>query len=237
MSYTKLGASVAAITFGIVILIILLRLFLLSRSLSEYKKYWDNRAANPPSGNNNLQYVALGDSTAQGIGATRPEKGYVGLIAKYLEDKYNRPVHVINLSKSGATISQLTEQQLPELKKITLAPDAVVTIGIGANDLANFHAETFLRQTNELFAQLPPRTIVAELPYFGGGRRKDRDNNAQIASGIIGKAAARYGLRVAPLYEITKSNDGLKVYGADLFHPSNAGYKNWYLAFVKALES
>ena len=42
-----------------------------------------------------LLYVALGDSAAQGIGASSAQHGYVGLIAQRLRDTTGRPVQVV----------------------------------------------------------------------------------------------------------------------------------------------
>ncbi|MEO5743679.1 MAG: hypothetical protein ABIQ53_03685, partial [Terracoccus sp.] len=56
------------------------RLWHLRGEVARYGRYW----AQPRGGNAGILYVALGDSTAQGIGASRPERGYVGLIAERL---------------------------------------------------------------------------------------------------------------------------------------------------------
>ena len=217
-----------------ILLVLSFRLYKLSRSVSAYKNYWENRSSGPVN-DGSIIYVALGDSTAQGIGASNPDKGYVGLNAKRLSALSGRPVHVINLSVSGAGLKQLTDDQLPKLKKLSLPEDTVITLSIGANDLANFEADVFLKQTQELFEQLPPQTIVADIPYFGGGRAKEREADANIASAIIVNVAKKHNLRVAPLHETTKAKDSFRAYGADWFHPSDKGYENWHSAFANLL--
>jgi len=229
---TLITLALAAV---LILLFFSIRLFKLSRSLSSYKHYWNEKTAAPMQ-EGSLLYVALGDSTAQGIGASKPEKGYVGLIAKQLSAQTGRPVHVINLSVSGAGTEQLTNDQLPKLKKINLPDDAIVTLSVGANDLANFNADQFLAQTETLFSQLPLRTLVADIPYFGGGREKGREANVIKASAIIDRVARKYNLRVAPLHQTTKDEDSLLAYGADFFHPSNKGYQNWHKAFESLLK-
>ncbi|MBW3639915.1 MAG: hypothetical protein KY451_08715, partial [Actinobacteria bacterium] len=62
-----------------------------------------------------LVYVALGDSAAQGIGASSLQRGYISLVADRLAGSTGRPVQVINLSSSGARIRDVIEEQLPEL--------------------------------------------------------------------------------------------------------------------------
>src|SRR5690606_20312357 len=88
-----------------------------------------------------LVYVALGDSTAQAIGASKPEYGYVGLVKEYLENKTNKNVAVINISVSGAKLSDVIAEQIPKLKDLPKAD--VLTIEIGANDVINFNRKKF----------------------------------------------------------------------------------------------
>lgn len=45
---------------------------------------------------------SLGDSTAQAVGATGVDRGYVGLVRAWLEERGGAPWRVVNLSKSGA---------------------------------------------------------------------------------------------------------------------------------------
>ena len=47
-------------------------------------------------------WVVLGDSTAQGIGASGHDKGYVGQLHRILEERTGKTWRVLNLSKSGA---------------------------------------------------------------------------------------------------------------------------------------
>lgn len=60
-----------------------------------------------------LLYVAPGDSAAQGIGASDPQRGYVGLLAKRLRDNAGRPVQIVKLSRSGARIKDVLDTQVP----------------------------------------------------------------------------------------------------------------------------
>ncbi len=78
-----------------------LAVFELYTQVGRYRDFWlhQNKTAVVKD---HLVYVALGDSTAQGIGATQPQKGYVGLVARGIESKYHQKVTTINLSKSGA---------------------------------------------------------------------------------------------------------------------------------------
>lgn len=207
------------------------RLSNLALQIPRYAQYWKEQNLRPAKGDP-VVYVAMGDSTAQGIGASEPEKGYVGLIAKEIERQKNRPVKIINISKSGARIQDSIRDQLPELAKHK--PD-YITIEIGANDMPHFDERTFRTEMNQLMLSLPSPTIISDMPYFGGGRRRDLDKNAQAASKIIHELAEQHQLKVAKLYEVTKVNDNIFNVAVDLFHPSNRGYRNWHKAFANEL--
>jgi acyl-CoA thioesterase-1 len=179
-----------------------------------------------------LLYVALGDSTAQGIGASRPINGYVGILADRIRALSGRSVRVVNLSVSGARVSDLVEYQLPRLAK--LRPD-VVTLAIGANDIAAFEPVAFEHDLRRILDAVPPTTVVADLPcfHFPASERKVRAANA-----IVHRLAAERDLRIAPLHRITRRQTPLLAItqaAADLFHPNDRGYRVWASAFLPFL--
>ena len=177
-----------------------------------------------------LLYVALGDSTAQGIGASAPGRSYVGLIARHLRTHTQRSVRVINLSVYGARLGDALEVQLPKLR--TLSPD-LLTVALGANDIANFNADRFERELDTLFAALPARTLVADLPSFYLG---SSERNVRVAITIVQSLAARYGFEVAQLYDRTRRQGAaryaLNQVSPDFFHPNDRGYRVWASAFL-----
>ncbi len=215
------------------LMVLSMRLLLLKRDVAQYRDYWTKRAQTV-NANSAHTYVVLGDSTAQAIGASSPEKGYVGRLAAELEAKTNQPVKVINFSVSGAKVQDVLNQQLPKLLGMSIDDDTIVTLSVGANDMRSFDDETFRAQMEELLSQLPPQTIVADIPYFGGGRYASHEKNAKRASVIIEQLATKYGLRIAPLHLVTQHRDQWRNYAADFFHPSDKGYENWYQAFIGA---
>ena len=173
-------------------------------------------------------YVAIGDSAAQGIGASRLGRGYVGILAARLEGW-----RVVNLGISGATVRMALDSELPALRK--LQPD-LVTVSIGANDIAAFDAERFARDIRTLFDALPPHAIVADLPSF---HFLPAERRVRVANGIIRDAAAERGLVVAPLHARTR-RQGLwgvtRQFAGDLFHPNDRGYAVWASAFSPLVE-
>lgn len=216
------GLYVIAIISGLVF-IQTIRLILLYNQVARYRVYWQNRSKE----SGDFVYLALGDSAAQGIGASSPDKGYVGQIAQRVAEKTGRKVRVINVSVSGAVINDVRTKQLIELKSIK--PD-LVTIEIGANDIAKYDKQKFTDEFSQLISVLPKSTYVANMPYFQ--TRPGRRPYALEASNIIRKlVASRTDLTLVDLQAITKERNDWLGYAADLFHPNDRSYKNWTDAF------
>ncbi|MDL2341571.1 MAG: SGNH/GDSL hydrolase family protein [Patescibacteria group bacterium] len=214
---TLIGFLVVTLILAEVISLLQLR-----SSLTSNATYWHNLQSQPGE----LTYIALGDSAAQGIGASRPNNGYVGLVAARLATKTGKTIRVVNLSVSGAKIQDVIQQQIPQLAGYK--PD-FVTIEIGANDLVSFNATDFKNSYRQLAPLLPRGTVVANMPNFGG--RIKRVMAVQAANKIVADTAAAHNLPMADLHTATKSRESPFNYAADFFHPSNRGYRNWADAF------
>jgi lysophospholipase L1-like esterase len=202
----------------------------LNETLPINSKWWRDHAKEKGE----LLYVAIGDSAAQGIGASAPNRGYVGLLAEHIRLATGRTVRVLNLSVSGATVELAVRDQLPRFVKLT--PD-VVTVAIGANDIANWDAAVFESGIREIFAALPPYAIVADLPCF---HLPPNERKVAVANQIVRRVAAEHGLTVAPLHATTK-RQGLRSiatqFANDMFHPNDRGYRVWAEAFLPALSA
>ncbi len=217
----------------------------LSDAIPIHSSYWRDHAAKPAR-ENELLYVAIGDSAAQGIGASRPSHGYVGFLFRHLRERTGRPVRVINLAVSGARLREALDQQLPRLERIVNGeggasgrrPD-IVTVAVGANDMAEFDPERFRTEIARLLtgvAALAPDAVVADIPsfYFLPGEKK-----ARAANRLLRAAADRAGLEVVPLHALTERQGLWGVttqFAGDLFHPNDRGYRVWAAAFVPALD-
>jgi len=179
-----------------------------------------------------IVYVALGDSTAQGIGASRPERGYVGLIARRMAVATGRPVRVVNLSVSGARVRDVVADQLPKLAG--LVPD-VVTVAVGADDISDYQIGRFSADIDALVAGLPANAVVGDVPWFmhgGTGRRSDD------AAEYLARVASSRGLLVAGLHDATEQRGWASMltdFAADWFHPRDRGHRVWADAFWEAM--
>src|SRR5215207_8805672 len=102
---------------------------------SEYRRYWEESNERARKADGPL-WVAVGDSTAQGIGASAPDRGYVGQLRDRLRHEEERPWRVVNLSVTGARIADVVHEQVPRIDDAG-APE-LVTCAAGANDVIRF---------------------------------------------------------------------------------------------------
>lgn len=206
------------------VLIEILGLVFIYASIPRYSIYWKKRVRQQ----GDITYVALGDSAAQGVGASRASHSYVGVLAQRMEDASGQTVQVINLSKSGARVGDVLRDQLPLLEKVP-NPD-VVTIEIGANDVQDLDEAKFEAEFKELAERLPPKTYISDLPAFSDGPdQKNQRRAAAIARKVI---ATRSDLQLVPLeYHTSRYFHDWRHSSFDFFHPNNAGYRVWADAF------
>jgi acyl-CoA thioesterase-1 len=172
-------------------------------------------------------WVVLGDSTAQGIGAT-VETGYVAQLRAFLEARDGRAWRVVNLSRSGARAAGVDTTQLPALAALGVTPD-LVTCAVGANDLLRTPMPQLLASLRRIIDGLPDKAVIATLPQGLATRRALRVN------AVIGEEAAAAGLRVADVWAHTGAPWQGK-YADDFFHPNVTGYADWARAFADALD-
>ena len=128
---------------------------------SEYRHYWleSNQRARHTDG---PLWVAVGDSTAQGIGASAPDHGYVGQLLARLRDEQHRPWRVVNLSATGARIADVAREQVPRIND-TGEPE-LVTCAAGANDVIRFGFRRVVEALRDLIRALPTRAVIATIP-------------------------------------------------------------------------
>ena len=231
MSSTGSSATLARPGVGLVVTAVAMLLTLWTAQLCTLylgvlraQAYWAGPRGEPAG----LLYVALGDSAAQGVGASRPGLGYVGLLAERLRTTTSAPVQVINLSRSGATVRDVLHDQVPVLAGLT--PD-VVTVGVGGNDLRDYDGVAFDAEVAKLVAALPPGTVIADAPWFMHGRW---ERDALQASAVVTRRAHAAGLAVVPLHSAQRRQGQcsmLTQFAADLFHPNDRGHQVWAQAF------
>jgi lysophospholipase L1-like esterase len=178
-------------------------------------------------------WVALGDSTAQGLGAPSPEDGYVGQVLAELRQRTVLPWHVLNLAVSGALTRDVLHRQLPLLP----AAPALVTCGVGVNDILYTPPGRLFADLRALIAALPEQTVLLDLPLPAG------------FLGVLGRAWVPYVARINRTIHQAAAARGLPVaevsahlpppwtgkLAPDCFHPSQAGYHDWARALLSAI--
>ncbi|MCW2528754.1 MAG: hydrolase family protein [Pseudonocardiales bacterium] len=180
-------------------------------------------------------WFVLGDSMSQGVGASRFDAGWVNQVHDRLAlDGIDYTI--VNLSASGARVSDVIDTQLPVLENLRRAdrddvdrvPD-LVTLMIGANDvIRKQHRLGLPERYAELLRRLPVGTVVATLP-----------NPRQVAvevNKLILRAGSARGLIVAEMRSGRTSSWRGKL-AQDHFHPNDAGYAGLGETFYEAITS
>jgi acyl-CoA thioesterase I len=184
-----------------------------------------------------MLYVALGDSTVEGVGASSAASTYVARIHIRLREVYPRAA-VINLGRGGATSADVVSHQLD--RAILMRPN-LVTLSVGPNDITGHVPESeyeanvgtiFRRLTGEINAVVVVNLLpdLAVTPRFHGHEtepavaRLTVDFNAALT-----RQARRYGVEVVDLYKPSQVEVPRRpeLLAADGYHPSDLGYARW----------
>ncbi|MGA4669451.1 SGNH/GDSL hydrolase family protein [Propionibacteriaceae bacterium Y1923] len=191
-----------------------------------YAEHWGHRPDEHPA--DVLHYVALGDSAAQGVGASSVEKGYVSLIGARLARETGRPVSITNLSVSGAVSDDVVSEQLGQLDSLPFTPD-IITIAIGGNDVVypRHNTESFAASLTTILERLPTGSFVGDVPWF-------TIPGFNVVSGQMATRARQlitdHGHHLVEIHRASRSLGYWKYYlnvAQDLFHPNDVGYAKW----------
>jgi lysophospholipase L1-like esterase len=198
-----------------------------------YQEAWRKEASAALRGRLPL-WVVLGDSMSLGIGASDYRKGWVGQAHDMLEAE-GEEYAIINLSKSGAKIEDVLNEQLPKMYDLKVTP-VIVTLLVGSNDLISLkHRKKLRNNLEKLLAQLPRGTIVGNI--FDRPRTPLAFRSVfthRIAAEALLKAATHQKLTVVALGEAFSPPWHGKL-SADLFHPNEHGYEGIARAFVDVI--
>ena len=179
-----------------------------------------------------LDVVWLGDSTAAGVGASGAPDALPTRVAVGLE----RPVDLSVLARSGATVTDVVDRQLPALAG--LDPD-IVFVSVGANDVTHLISRrAFERRYRRLVAGLPEsaQVVLLGVPDMGaiprlaqplravaGFRGRQLDDVVREVAEETGSAYVDIAGETGPALR----RDPERFFAADRYHPSGAGYELW----------
>ncbi len=215
-----------------------MRLGYFLRFLARIAKKWFGTSQKP------FVYVALGDSTTEGVGASHPSKSFPYLVYKAIKKELGKVEHY-NFGKKHSKIRNVLQTQLP--KTLKLQPD-LVTISIGYNDAArkigtkkfrkDFQTllKTLSEQTSAIIAvnNLPDLSIATAIPmllkaYVKMKAKKINEilkQETQASGGIYVDLHAQSKLLTK--YKDLLADDGL--------HPSDMGHAIWGSTIVSHIK-
>jgi lysophospholipase L1-like esterase len=182
-------------------------------------------------------YVALGDSTVEGHGATAPGRNYVGRLYARLRTVYPR-AQLANLGVGGATAADVLRGQLPQA--LALRP-ALVTLSVGPNDITQDRSlwafardvalilDALARDTTAVVVVnlIPDMTVT---PRFRGTEAEARIHDRVVAwNDVLAAQARKHGAEIVDLYAASRREvpGRPELISTDGYHPSDAGYARW----------
>jgi acyl-CoA thioesterase I len=184
-----------------------------------------------------LLYVALGDSTVEGVGATSPAATYPARLFTRLRAIYPR-AGVINLGVGGATSGDVVNNQL---ERAVLMRPKLVTLSVGPNDITDHvpveeyeaNVGTIFRRFADVIGTVVVVNLLPDLsvtPRFRG-----RENEREVArltvefNAALTRQAQLYAVEVVDLYKPSQVEVPRRpeLLAADGYHPSDLGYARW----------
>ncbi len=186
------------------------------RQVAPYAATW--RAANAAALRDDAPlWVALGDSMTQGIGASDPQRGWVGRLRDRWTEQ-GRRYRVVNLAVTGARVQDVLDHQLPALHRLEQLGHraALVTVLAGSNDIVSRRLRPGVEQRfAALLDRLPTGAVVGNLPNpHREVQRMDAELRRRDDEGTLHLADFR--------------RDGPRTWfgllSPDWFHPNDRGY-------------
>lgn len=192
--------------------------------IEPYTDWWNaqnSQAIANASANGGPVVAVIGDSMAIGIGATAPDKGYLGLVRDQLVASDGRPWQMINLGQWGDKLQDGIDRQIPALA--TIAKPDILIVCLGSNDMVWGVSPRKLRKgLKHMVEALPAPARFCTL--IGASPR------ATIANKALLRLATDGGHEVVDPWFRWKGNQA-----SDRFHPNDDGYVLMAKAFCKSL--
>jgi len=193
-----------------------------------YAAWWESHNRVAAAGGGPL-WIALGDSMTQGIGASAPDRGWVGQLSERLTVR-GWEHRIVNLGVNGARVEDVLDRQLPALE--SLATDGqtptLVTVVIGSNDVVmRRHRRGLVERFAAMLDRLPEGALVSNLP---NPHREARAVDAML------RARADAGHLVL----VDMRRDGPRSWrgrlASDKFHPNDRGYAEMATVVERAVD-
>jgi lysophospholipase L1-like esterase len=194
-----------------------------------------------------LVYVALGDSTVEGVGASRPEAAWVNLLHARLREIYPK-ARLLNLGVAGATSAGVLDRQLE--RAVAAQPD-LVTLSVGPNDITGrVPPAEYARNMETILGRLADDTraviVLSLLPDLAVTPRfRGREAEAAVGrlsvefNGALAPVAGRHAVYVVDLYAASRREVPARpeLVAGDGYHPSDLGHARWAELMWEAVQS
>ncbi len=191
----------------------------------------------PDNCNAPIYYVALGDSTVEGVGASKQALNYVSRLHARLLARYPNS-RLENLGRGAATSGDVVRRQLDPA--IRLQP-GLVTLSVGPNDITTgVSVDVYEQHIDIIFSRLRQETaalvVVNLLPDLAVTSRFARGTQVDLVrrqTAMFNEALARkareYGVVLVDLYRPSREEVPRRpeLLWKDGYHPSDAGYARW----------
>lgn len=185
------------------------------------------------SGNNHPSILMIGDSTAFGTGAVDPSDSVAGRFGKDFPD-----AKILNYGKNGLRTTQLADRfSLVPKQKFDL-----VIIQIGGNDVVHFSktadVERELPKALEQARKYSDHIVLlyegnlGNAPIFGWPFNVLMTKRSRIIRSVFSQVLAKTDIAYVDMF-VERSRDPWRkdqkhFYATDNFHPSGAGYADYY---------
>lgn len=193
-----------------------------------------------------LRYIAAGDSSAVGMGASSVDNSYANKVAAELAKTHL--VTYQNVAVTGSKTQDVLDKQIQQI--IAFKPD-IVTISIGGNDATHMISGTTIVNNDKKMIQalltnthatiylttIPNFHWATVLPWFY--RQLIEFNSARTNPEILKLASKSTSGRVKIVnihdFGWSRFPDISLTNAPDSFHPNDLGYQNWTDAFLSEM--
>ncbi|HET9849532.1 MAG TPA: SGNH/GDSL hydrolase family protein [Candidatus Dormibacteraeota bacterium] len=182
-----------------------------------------------------LSYVALGDSTVYGLGASSPARHYVARLFQRVREEYPA-ARLLNRGVCMATAADVLAQQVPEA---VLERPHLVTLSVGPNDLRRgVGPQDFARRVEVILERLHRETeatvVVNQLPdmafcpRFSPAERSLVSALTRHYNHALQHVADGFGMELVDIGIADRpEHERRRFFSDDGYHPSDEGYAAW----------
>ena len=193
------------------------------------------------NGDEEVNLLVLGESTASGVGASTHETGLAGQFAKYLGEKVGKSVRWQVVGKSGITVGRTIRELVPEI------PDEkfdYIMLALCGNEVLSLHSpRVFRRDMQRLLAILRERHPEATVFITNAPAIRLSPILPFTIKFILGHLSALHDANAreftAPMHRVFYFHQPTSVpddFFADGIHPSEKGYTAWSKRMIEFFE-